>query len=141
MPRTFDGVIFSSEVTACATRSVNLGDMAFRIEAVPLGTFFVEVHPGLYVPAGHEVTPLGAETTVKVDFQLISASHRNLVARRPYQADVGSGRRHHARPEGPAAGQPQGVGAARIERDRLLGDEGQVLTAAQLAALEPDAGR
>ncbi|SAL71898.1 Fis family GAF modulated sigma54 specific transcriptional regulator [Caballeronia choica] len=26
----------------------------------------------------HEVTPLGAETTVKVDFQLISASHRNL---------------------------------------------------------------
>ena len=27
----------------------------------------------------HEVTPLGAETTVKVDFQLISASHRNLV--------------------------------------------------------------
>jgi sigma-54 dependent transcriptional regulator, acetoin dehydrogenase operon transcriptional activator AcoR len=27
----------------------------------------------------HEVTPLGAETTVKVDFQLISASHRNLI--------------------------------------------------------------
>ncbi|MDR5754369.1 MULTISPECIES: sigma-54-dependent Fis family transcriptional regulator [unclassified Caballeronia] len=27
----------------------------------------------------HEVTPLGAETTVKVDFQLISASHRNLL--------------------------------------------------------------
>jgi transcriptional regulator of acetoin/glycerol metabolism len=27
----------------------------------------------------HEVTPLGAETIVKVDFQLISASHRNLV--------------------------------------------------------------
>ncbi|CAM2196229.1 sigma-54 dependent transcriptional regulator, acetoin dehydrogenase operon transcriptional activator AcoR [Paraburkholderia kururiensis] len=26
-----------------------------------------------------EVTPLGAETTVKVDFQLISASHRNLL--------------------------------------------------------------
>ncbi|SAK69662.1 Fis family GAF modulated sigma54 specific transcriptional regulator [Caballeronia hypogeia] len=26
-----------------------------------------------------EVTPLGAETTVKVDFQLISASHRNLI--------------------------------------------------------------
>ncbi|KMZ12989.1 Transcriptional activator of acetoin/glycerol metabolism [Candidatus Burkholderia humilis] len=26
-----------------------------------------------------EVTPLGAETTVKVDFQLISASHRNLM--------------------------------------------------------------
>jgi transcriptional regulator of acetoin/glycerol metabolism len=27
----------------------------------------------------HEVTPLGAETIVKVDFQLISASHRNLI--------------------------------------------------------------
>ena len=27
------------------------------IEAIPLGTFFVEVHAGLYVPAGHEVTP------------------------------------------------------------------------------------
>jgi transcriptional regulator of acetoin/glycerol metabolism len=27
----------------------------------------------------HEVTPLGAETIVKVDFQLISASHRNLM--------------------------------------------------------------
>ncbi len=27
------------------------------IEAIPLGTFFVEIHPNLYVPAGHEVTP------------------------------------------------------------------------------------
>jgi hypothetical protein len=27
------------------------------IEAIPLGTFFTEVHPNLYVPAGHEVTP------------------------------------------------------------------------------------
>ncbi len=27
------------------------------IEAIPLGTFFVEVHPSLYVPAGFEVTP------------------------------------------------------------------------------------
>lgn len=27
------------------------------IEAVPLGTFFVEIHPGLYIPAGYEVTP------------------------------------------------------------------------------------
>ena len=27
------------------------------IEAIPLGTFFVEVHPNLYVPAGYEVTP------------------------------------------------------------------------------------
>jgi hypothetical protein len=27
------------------------------IEAIPLGTFFVEVHPGLYIPAGYETTP------------------------------------------------------------------------------------
>ncbi len=27
------------------------------IEAIPLGTFFVELHPGLYIPAGYEVTP------------------------------------------------------------------------------------
>ena len=30
---------------------------ATGIEAIPLGTFFVEIHPGLYVPAGYEVTP------------------------------------------------------------------------------------
>jgi len=27
------------------------------VEAIPLGTFFVEIHPGLYVPAGYEVAP------------------------------------------------------------------------------------
>jgi hypothetical protein len=27
------------------------------IEAIPLGTFFVEVHPSLYIPAGYDVTP------------------------------------------------------------------------------------
>jgi hypothetical protein len=27
------------------------------IEAIPLGTFFVEIHPGLFIPAGFEVTP------------------------------------------------------------------------------------
>jgi hypothetical protein len=27
------------------------------IEAIPIGTFFVEVHPGLYIPAGYDVTP------------------------------------------------------------------------------------
>jgi hypothetical protein len=27
------------------------------IEAIPLGAFFVEIHPNLFVPAGHEVTP------------------------------------------------------------------------------------
>ena len=27
------------------------------IEAIPLGTFFVEIHPSLFVPAGYEVMP------------------------------------------------------------------------------------
>jgi hypothetical protein len=27
------------------------------IEAIPLGTFFVEIHPNLFVPAGYDVTP------------------------------------------------------------------------------------
>jgi hypothetical protein len=27
------------------------------IEAIPLGTFFTEVHPALHVPAGYDVTP------------------------------------------------------------------------------------
>jgi len=27
------------------------------IEAVPLGTFFVEIHSNLYIPAGYDVTP------------------------------------------------------------------------------------
>jgi hypothetical protein len=31
--------------------------LAAGIEAIPLGTFFVEVHPNLYLPAGHEVIP------------------------------------------------------------------------------------
>jgi hypothetical protein len=30
---------------------------AAGIEAIPLGTFFFEVHPNLYLPAGYEVTP------------------------------------------------------------------------------------
>jgi hypothetical protein len=27
------------------------------IESIPLGTFFVEIHPGLFIPAGYDVTP------------------------------------------------------------------------------------
>jgi hypothetical protein len=27
------------------------------VEAIPLGTFYVEVHPSLFIPAGYEVTP------------------------------------------------------------------------------------
>jgi hypothetical protein len=27
------------------------------IEAIPLGTFFVEIHPGLYIPAGYDFIP------------------------------------------------------------------------------------
>ena len=41
---------------AITTRGVFLR-LAAGIEAIPLGTFFVEVHPNLYLPAGHEVLP------------------------------------------------------------------------------------
>ena len=41
---------------AVTNRGVILRSAA-GIEAIPLGTFFVEVHPSLYVPAGFEVTP------------------------------------------------------------------------------------
>ncbi|HEY8042226.1 MAG TPA: hypothetical protein VIF15_20630 [Polyangiaceae bacterium] len=41
---------------AVTTRGAFLRSRA-GIEAIPLGTFFVEVHPNLYVPAGYEVTP------------------------------------------------------------------------------------
>lgn len=30
---------------------------ASGIEAIPLGTFFTEIHPGLFIPAGYDVTP------------------------------------------------------------------------------------
>jgi hypothetical protein len=41
---------------AITTRGVILRSPA-GIEAIPLGTFFIEVHPSLYVPAGYEVAP------------------------------------------------------------------------------------
>ena len=34
------------------------------IEAIPLGTFFVEIHPALFVPAGYEVMPAVAPDVV-----------------------------------------------------------------------------
>jgi hypothetical protein len=34
------------------------------VEAIPLGTFFVEIHPRLYMPAGHEVVPNVAPETL-----------------------------------------------------------------------------
>jgi hypothetical protein len=34
------------------------------IEAIPLGAFFVEVHPNLYVPAGYKVTPAVAPDAI-----------------------------------------------------------------------------
>ncbi len=30
---------------------------ATGIESIPIGTFFVEIHPGLYIPAGYDITP------------------------------------------------------------------------------------
>ncbi len=41
---------------AMTARGVFLRSSA-GIEAIPLGTFFVEIHPQLYVPAGYDVTP------------------------------------------------------------------------------------
>jgi hypothetical protein len=52
LPRT---TIASCRV-AVTTRGTFVRSSA-GIEAIPLGTFFVEVHPSLYVPAGYEVTP------------------------------------------------------------------------------------
>jgi hypothetical protein len=48
--------------TIAATRIAMTNDGAFLrcasgIEAVPLGTFYVEIHPGLYIPAGFDVAP------------------------------------------------------------------------------------
>ncbi|MCL2723973.1 MAG: hypothetical protein FWD69_05990 [Polyangiaceae bacterium] len=34
------------------------------IEAIPLGTFFVEIHPSLYTPAGYDITPAVAPEIV-----------------------------------------------------------------------------
>ena len=53
------------------------------IEAIPLGTFFVEVHPGLYVPAGHEVTPAVAPDVLA---RALGASARNDPSRSPSAA-------------------------------------------------------
>ena len=44
------------------TRIAVIGQGAFLrspagIESIPLGTFYVEIHPGLFVPAGYDVTP------------------------------------------------------------------------------------
>jgi hypothetical protein len=49
------GTIASTRV-ALTSRGAFLRS-ATGIEAIPLGTFFVEVHAGLYVPAGYEVAP------------------------------------------------------------------------------------
>ena len=40
------------------------------VEAIPLGTFFAEVHPRIYVLAGHEVTPAVAPEVLAEAFQL-----------------------------------------------------------------------
>jgi len=34
------------------------------VQSIPLGTFFVEIHPNLYVPAGHRVTPAVAPDVI-----------------------------------------------------------------------------
>lgn len=46
----------SQATVAVTTRGAFLRSRA-GIEAIPLGTFFVEIRPDLYVPAGHEIVP------------------------------------------------------------------------------------
>jgi hypothetical protein len=48
--------VIAQTTVAMTTRGAFLRSRA-GIEAIPLGTFFVEVHPNLYVPAGQEVAP------------------------------------------------------------------------------------
>jgi hypothetical protein len=43
------------------------------IEAVPLGTFYVEVHPKLFVPAGYEVSPAISPDVLARSLQIPSA--------------------------------------------------------------------
>jgi hypothetical protein len=40
------------------------------VDAIPLGTFFAEVHPRIYVLAGHEVAPAVAPEVLADAFQL-----------------------------------------------------------------------
>jgi hypothetical protein len=46
-----------AQATIALTSRGALLRSATGIEAIPLGTFFVEIHPRLYVPGGHEVVP------------------------------------------------------------------------------------
>lgn len=46
------------------------------IEAIPLGTFFVEIHPSLYIPAGYDVTPAVAP---EVLYRALGASSANVL--------------------------------------------------------------
>jgi hypothetical protein len=46
-----------AQTTVAVTRRGAFLRSPAGIEAVPLGTFFVEIHPGLYIPAGYDVTP------------------------------------------------------------------------------------
>jgi hypothetical protein len=50
------------------------------IEAIPLGTFFTEVHPRIFVPAGHEVTP---DVAPEVLAKTLSATSTSVLFLRP----------------------------------------------------------
>ncbi len=74
-------------VYALPRRSISQTTLAFTdrgaflrtptgIEAVPLGTFFVEVHPGVYIPAGYETTPAVAP---EVLFRAIGAPASHVI--------------------------------------------------------------
>jgi hypothetical protein len=46
------------------------------VEGIPLGTFFVEIHPRLYIPAGYEATPAVAPEVLA---RAIGASESQVV--------------------------------------------------------------
>jgi hypothetical protein len=58
------------------------------IEAIPLGTFFVEIHPSLFIPAGYDVTPAVAP---EVLYRALGASSSQVLfidtAARPMAVD------------------------------------------------------
>ncbi|WP_394823285.1 hypothetical protein [Pendulispora albinea] len=53
------------------------------IEAIPLGTFFVEIHPNLYIPAGYDVTPAVAP---EVLYRALGASSSQVLFVTPDEA-------------------------------------------------------
>jgi hypothetical protein len=43
------------------------------VDSIPIGTFFVEIHPNLYIPAGYQVTPALAPEALARAFEAPSS--------------------------------------------------------------------